>query len=386
MKLTTGGAANSRFKNPVVGRVSWESVDSQDRGEVILLSRDTPDGQTDLDGYRGFMTEAKGGSHPLSVPSICSVQELGHLRTGDIVAMEPESGFVRTLYRPDSDDNVVFATDRCNSNCLMCSQPPRDRDDTDALLRRNLELIHLIKNVPSRLVITGGEPTLLGQRLFTIISALRDKLPATYVHMLTNGRIFAWPSYTGGLAGLKHPDFMLGIPLYSSDSTTHDYIVQARGAFDQTVLGLQQLARYGMRVEIRIVLHGLTIGRLPELAEYIFRNFPFAEHIALMGLENIGYAPRNMEKLWIDPLEYQDQLESAVETLSTRGMRVSIYNHQLCVLRRSLWKFARKSISDWKNIYLDGCNGCGVINECGGFFQWATKLHSAHIHALPPHA
>lgn len=291
MKLTTAGATNLRFKSPVVGRVSWESVDSEDRGEAILLSRETPDSQTDLAGYRGFMTEAKSGSHPLSVPSICSVQDLGHLRTGDIVAMEPASGFVRTLYRPDSDDNEVFVTERCNSNCLMCSQPPRDRDDTDALLRRNLEMICLIKDVPSRLVITGGEPTLLGRRLFTIISTLRDKLPSTYIHMLTNGRIFAWPSYTSSLAELKHPNFMLGIPLYSNDAATHDYIVQARGAHDQTVLGLQQLARYGLRIEIRVVLHGLTIFSLPELAEYIFRNFPFAEHVALMGLENIGYAP-----------------------------------------------------------------------------------------------
>jgi MoaA/NifB/PqqE/SkfB family radical SAM enzyme len=145
--------------------------------------------------------------------------------------MEPASGFVRTLYRPDSDHNVLFVTERCNSNCLMCSQPPRDRDDTDALLHRNLEMISLLRDVPSRLVITGGEPTLLGQRLFTLISALRDNLPSTYVHMLTNGRMFAWSSYTAGLAGLKHPDFVLGIPLYSDDSTTHDYVVQARGAF-----------------------------------------------------------------------------------------------------------------------------------------------------------
>jgi hypothetical protein len=77
--------------------------------------------------------------------------------------------------------------------------------------------------------------------------------------------------------------------------------------YDQTVLGLQQLARYGLRVEIRVVLHALTIPRLPELAEYIYRNLTFAEHVALMGLENIGYAPRNMDKLWIDPADYQDQ-------------------------------------------------------------------------------
>ena len=206
---------------------------------------------------------------------------------------------------------------------------------------------------------------------------------ATYLHMLTNGRVFAWPGYTAQLAAIKHPNLVLGIPLYSDDSTTHDYVVQAKGAFDQTVLGLHQAARYGLRIEVRVVLHAITIPRLPQLAEYIYRNLTFVEHVALMGLENIGYAPRNMSELWIDPHDYQDQLESAVETLSTRMMNVSIYNHQLCVLRESLWKFARKSISDWKNIYLDECQTCGVREQCGGFFQWATKLHSEYIHPVP---
>jgi His-Xaa-Ser system radical SAM maturase HxsC len=265
----------------------------------------------------------------------------------------------------------------------MCSQPPQDRDDAEAMAERNLELIKLIDGPPRRLVITGGEPTLLGERLFEIIAALRDKFPETYVHMLTNGRIFAWPAFTARLAELKHPNFMLGIPVYSDDATIHDYVVQAKGAFDQTVIGLQQLARFGLRVEIRVVLHAITAPRLPQLAEYIYRNLTFAEHIALMGLENIGYAPRNMDTLWIDPHDYQDQLETAVEFLSTRGMNVSIYNHQLCVLRKSLWKFARKSISDWKNIYLEECTSCAIKEDCGGFFKWATKLHSAHICAFP---
>ncbi len=383
MRLTTGGVPDKHWKEPTVGRVSWEPIDYGNRSKTILISETVPRDPCELDGYRGFLTTAKLKSYSAPVPTISSIQELKHLRTGDIVAMEPENGFVRTLYRPDSDHNVVFATQRCNSNCLMCSQPPRDRDDTDALLQRNLELIRLIESPPARLVITGGEPTLLGERLFTLIAALRDKFPTTYLHMLTNGRIFAWQSYTAGLAAVRHPDFVLGIPLYSDDPSIHDYTVQACGAFDQTVLGLQQLARYGLRVEIRVVLHAITIPRLPELANYIYRNFTFAEHVALMGLENIGYAPRNMDKLWIDPADYQDQLELAVEILSTRGMHVSIYNHQLCVLRKSLWKYARKSISDWKNMYLSDCDECGVRDECGGFLQWATKLHSAHIRAMP---
>jgi His-Xaa-Ser system radical SAM maturase HxsC len=382
VRLATSGLPNSALKEAVVGKVCRESLAKECRDDRILVTDKLPI-RSELSGYRGVLTSAKLEDPQEVTPTVSSAREIDHLRTGDIVAMEPRNGFVRTLYRPDSSDNVIFTTQRCNSNCLMCSQPPQDRDDAEASLERNLELIRLIDDPPSRLVITGGEPTLLGDRLFRIIAALRDKFPKTYLHMLTNGRIFAWPAFTSRLAELGHPNFVLGIPLYSDDSTIHDYVVQAKDAFDQTVQGLHQLARHGMRVEIRVVLHAVTIPRLPELAEYIYRNLTFAEHIALMGLENIGYAPRNMNTLWIDPHDYQDQLEAAVEILSTRGMNVSIYNHQLCVLRKSLWKFARKSISDWKNIYLDECQACGSREQCGGFFQWATKLHSSHIRPLP---
>ncbi|MFZ3211974.1 MAG: His-Xaa-Ser system radical SAM maturase HxsC [Terriglobales bacterium] len=384
VRLTTAGTPGGPKQKPVVGIISREPLPKEARGDRILVVEELPDSARELVGYSGFITTAGLERHAEPIPTISSVRDVDHLRTNDIVAMEPRNGFIRTLYRPDSDYNVIFATERCNSNCLMCSQPPQDRDDIDALTERNLQLIRLIGVSPARLVITGGEPTLLGERLFAIITALRDKFPETYLHMLTNGRVFAWPGYTARLAALAHPNFVLGIPLYSDDSTVHDYVVQAKGAFDQTVIGLHQLARHGLRIELRVVLHAVTIPRLPELAEYIYRNLTFVEHIALMGLENIGYAPRNMDKLWIDPHDYTERLGSAVEILSTRMMNVSIYNHQLCVLPRSLWKFARKSISDWKNIYLEECQACGVREQCGGFFQWATKLHSSHIRPLSP--
>jgi hypothetical protein len=87
--------------------------------------------------------------------------------------------------------------------------------------------------------------------------------------------------------------------------------------------------------------------------------------------------------LWIDPADYAPTLEAATHTLARAGMNVSIYNHQLCTLPRSLWPFAVKSISDWKNVYLKECERCGVRDFCGGFFQSATKRHSANIRALP---
>lgn len=64
-----------------------------------------------------------------------------------------------------------------------------------------------------------------------------------------------------------------------------------------------------------------------------------------MGLENMGYVRMNMEALWIDPANYQAQLAEAVRILDQAHMNVSLYNHQLCLLKRELWPFARKSPS-----------------------------------------
>jgi His-Xaa-Ser system radical SAM maturase HxsC len=205
----------------------------------------------------------------------------------------------------------------------------------------------------------------------------------TRVHMLTNGRSFAWPPLARTLAAVRHMGLSLGIPLYSDYAPDHDHIVQARGAFDQTILGLHQLARWRVPCEIRVVLHKLSVERLPNLAEYIVRNLPFTYHVALMGLEPTGYTPRNQDQLWIDPTEYQEQLEEAIATLVFGGMDASIYNSPLCLLKPALWRYARRSISDWKNVYLSECARCGVLERCGGLFQSSERMHSPHLRALP---
>jgi His-Xaa-Ser system radical SAM maturase HxsC len=172
---------------------------------------------------------------------------------------------------------------------------------------------------------------------------------------------------------------MVGIPLYSDLSTIHDYVVQADGAYDETIRGILNLKRLGMRVEIRVVVHKQTYERLPQLAEFIARNLLFVDHVALMGLEMTGFTKPNLEDLWVDPRDYQRSLYDAVKHLDAYRMRVSIYNHQLCVLDERLWKFAKKSISDWKNEYMPECTGCAKKTDCGGFFSSARIRYSSHI-------
>ena len=109
---------------------------------------------------------------------------------------------------------------------------------------------------------------LLGSRLYESC-AIASWLPRTAVHVLSNGRRFSDASFAQRYSAVLHSDFVRGIPLYSDLSTIHDYVVQADGAFDETIRGILNLKRLGEKVEIRVVLHRQTYERLPYLAEVL---------------------------------------------------------------------------------------------------------------------
>jgi len=307
---------------------------------------------------------------------ICPVyrlpKELEYLGEDDIVALTPSDSRIRVLYRKSSNQNSILLTERCNHYCLMCSQPPKDIDDS-YLMAETKELVKLIPQDALEIGFTGGEPTLYGDEFISLMQLCKNYLPNTAIHILSNGRAFKDFEFARKYAAISHHDMMLGIPIYSDDPVSHNHIVQAENAFDETLRGILNLKSLNQAVEIRVVLHKLNIDRLKNLCEFITRNLLFVDQVALMGLEIIGFTRANLDALWIDPYEYKDQLSEAVGILSSYGIRVSVYNSQLCLVNKDVEPFYRRSISDWKNEYAPECEGCARMSECGGFFTSAIK-------------
>jgi His-Xaa-Ser system radical SAM maturase HxsC len=215
-----------------------------------------------------------------------------------------------------------------------------------------------------------------------VLSQCRDILPHTAIHVLSNGRAFASKEITGAWAKLRHPDLMVGIPIYADVDNIHDYVVQAAGAFDETILGILRLKDNGQRVEVRVVLHALTAPRIVDTCKWLSRNLPFVDHVALMGLENTGFAIANDNLLWIDPMDYREKLAEAVSVLSASRVPTSVYNLPRCVLDRSVWPFAAQSISDWKNGFVPECERCNEKLRCSGFFTTGRPHYSRGIQAI----
>jgi His-Xaa-Ser system radical SAM maturase HxsC len=316
------------------------------------------------------------GSRVISVPS-----QFDYLSDGDIVGIRHGSKRFRTLFRRNSKHNSFLVTERCNNYCLMCSQPPKDIDD-HWILDEIRESLPLVDPSTRSLTFTGGEPLTDWRDFVTVLAQCRDQLPQTALQVLTNGRAFSHSEIVDAWRGVKHPNLIAAIPVYSAVDHVHDHVVQAKGAFDETILGILKLKDRGQRVEIRVVLHALTAPIISETCRWIARNLPFVDHVALMGLENTGFAIANDALLWIDPMDYRDGLAKGVDQLIAADVNVSVYNLPRCVLERSVWPYAVQSISDWKNGYVEECSGCIEKDQCSGLFTSGRPRLSRGIKAV----
>jgi His-Xaa-Ser system radical SAM maturase HxsC len=309
-----------------------------------------------------------------------SLKDISSLSEGDIILFRP-NGYLKILYKSDSLDNSLFVTEQCNNKCLMCSQPPRLNDDFDYYFKLNSKLIEILPQELETLGITGGEPTLIGIRLIELLKALKIRLHKTSIQLLSNGRLFSNLEYTKRISGISLPNLLFGIPFHSDYYRDHDYIAQSNRAYSETLKGLYNLARMDQNIELRIVINKINYKRLFQISEYIFKNLSFVSHIAFMALEYTGYVPKNNEKIWIDPVIYRNELEKAVLNLNSWGMNVSIFNLPLCLTNKPLYKFVKKSISDWKIHYFEQCNNCILREDCGGDFGTSLR-HSKNISAI----
>ncbi len=293
--------------------------------------------------------------------------EFSYLSEGDVVRITPGPN-LRVIFRKKLSTNYITVTEQCDSFCIMCSQPPKVGDDS-YLIKEYITAIPLFDINAREIGISGGEPTLLGSEFIKLLESISSYLPRTSVHVLTNGKSLNNRRFVESISLTKHSDLMFGIPLYSSVPYVHDFIVQDSGAFDKTINGILNLKQYGQKVELRFVLQKSNFKNLESFAEFVSRNLQFVDQVAFMGLEATGFAKSNFNEIWVEPHLYSANLERAVEILNRAKVKVKLFNFQLCTLPNSIWGHSVKSISDWKNCFIDECLDCSEKSNCGGFFS-----------------
>lgn len=281
---------------------------------------------------------------------------------------------LRVMETSDIPDRTLFTTGLCNSNCIMCPYTEQFRlnsklEPLDILDR----LIELMDPFAEYICITGGEPTILRDGFLRLVEHVKNHFPMIMLHILTNGRTFAYRDFLVDFQKVRPYKTLLGVPIHADNAALHDYISQSKGSFDETLRGLDNLYTNGEYIELRIVTSKLNYTNLPSLAKFITKRYPYCQHVCMMGLEMMGNAMINREKVWCNYDTIWPFIREATDILVMNGVDVELYNYPLCIVDHRLQPLYRRSITPSKIEYLPECESCLRKTECGGFFR-TTKV------------
>jgi His-Xaa-Ser system radical SAM maturase HxsC len=302
------------------------------------------------------------------------------LEEDDILNILPD-GTINILWkkRLNFHDITLFVTNHCNANCIMCPQPPHK--DQFSLLNTNKLLIKYLKKQPIKKIgVTGGEPTTKEYDLLTLLELSYKYYPNTKIDLLTNAKKLSDFSFAKKIA-LTNPNinFCISFPTDNMDDFNK---IMGANIYNDILEAIQNLALLKQNIELRIVILKQNYKRLENISEFIFRNFPFVNHIVFMGMEIIGNAFNNIDIIDVNPNVYSVELFNSIKFLNRRDMNVSIYNIPYCLIDQSLWRFVRNSISRWKQSYLAECNLCIKKNTCPGIFSTSRIIDKDTIKAI----
>ena len=291
-----------------------------------------------------------------------------YVSSGDIVQVRRSS--VRILLSKLANSNTLLLTERCDNRCLFCSQPPKEADDSYLFAEAAMALAEF--QTESVIGLSGGEPFLDPQKAFGLLDTLDSQSLQTPIHILTNGRVFSDPSTVSTLASYaKKRELVLGIPLYATNSSIHDAMVVAHGAWHETILGLINLSHSEIGVELRFIPTKLNVDELTEIIPFVSKYFGNRFFVSVMNLEPTGWAKRNWNDLYLTPNRYGDKLLKMQRQAVLAGINIRLFNYPLCHLPEAVMDGAVKSISDWKNTYHVECERCIKKDQCGGYFTSA---------------
>jgi radical SAM protein with 4Fe4S-binding SPASM domain len=337
--------------------------------------------------------------HELIKPDgACPIHEL------DLEVTPPFSARPSAPYRMD-----LALTYRCNNDCAHCYNA-RSRDFPELSTEKWYKILDRLWAIGiPHIVFTGGEPT-LRQDLPELIAHAEQNGQITGIN--TNGRRLSDIDYVESLvsAGLDH----VQITLESHDVNIHETMVNARGAWKQTVAGIRNVLETPLYVITNTTMLKMNS---PTLAQTL--NLLVDIGVPTVGLNALIYSGRgatvnsgvaetdlpvllsiarditsahDQRLIWYTPTQYCNFDPMQLE-LGVKGCTAALYN--MCIepngdvipCQSYYQSLGNILTTKWSNIWNhklsiqlrerkgipEKCSKCSLINECGGGCPLASK-------------
>jgi radical SAM protein with 4Fe4S-binding SPASM domain len=293
-------------------------------------------------------------------------------------------------------------TYRCNNDCLHCYNA-RPRDFPELTLDKWYRILDRLWEIGiPHIVFTGGEPTLRND-LPELISHAEQNGQITGIN--TNGRRLSDPVYVETLvkAGLDH----VQITIESHSPEIHDAMVNAHGAWKQTVAGIHNVLETSLYVMTNTTMLTNNSPTLKETLEFLGqvgvptvglnaliysgRGVSVSTGIGerdlalLLNTARVVTAAHNQRLIWYTPTQYCNfdpmQLELGVKACTAALYNMCIEPNGDVIPCQSYYQSIGNILKDpWNNIWNhelsinlrerkdipEKCSVCSLVTECGG--------------------
>lgn len=274
---------------------------------------------------------------------------------------------------------VICIWNKCNSRCIMCTNPSdfqaKDpyKDYSFNELKKRISGIRIFDNkgnfIDDKIILTGGEPT-IHPDFFKILSFIRKKLPLVIIELDTNGRRFYYSSFTKRVLGFGKINIYTS--LHGFNEKTHDAITRTPRSFSQTVKGIQNLLKYkklGLHeLELRIIITKLTYKYVEKILKFIKENFLQVDRIVIIFMEMEGQAGNNFKIVGLTHSQFQTFIPKIAKWIPEfKGFR--FYHFPLCKISQSLWKYVWRTLPEYEVTFLPQCKTCLYKKYCLGIHK-----------------
>ncbi len=248
-----------------------------------------------------------------------------------------------------------------------------------------------INNGATKIVFTGGEPT-LREDLTDLITYTLDN--GCRVQVQTNGSM---PEKIKEICGCcdEHLDMLeFMIPLHSANAERHDYICRSNNGFNQAIESLKIILHAGVRIIGKIVLTKFTdsltdICRVYEKigASSIIIAYPHCVSFPIDVIREVDLEKKDTERIFFEffkseyhvPIILQafprcfigEQTKAIIQEEQEDFLALEIVEHQFRMKDGKQWHIFRK-LDKRKFSY---CTSCRYNNNCEGIWKDYQKAY-----------
>jgi MoaA/NifB/PqqE/SkfB family radical SAM enzyme len=253
--------------------------------------------------------------------------------------------------------NINFGY-KCNNNCIHCiigyDARKQFKDRTTDEIKKHLEKAK--EEEVEQVIFIGGEIT-IRQDFFELLEYAK-KL-GLKVHVETNGRMFSIDKFAKRTLEIM-PNLDVMMSFHSSIPEIQDKVTQVEGSFEQSVRGIKNLKKYGLKnLAIDCVVTKYNYKNLEENVKF-FKKLGVDElHFTLMRIG--GNAQKNLNKVFVSIKEIQPCLFKALKLGEKIGLRVKTYGFPYCKIKgfekHAFEREFLKTFSEGKTYIFDELSG-----------------------------